>query len=104
MGNESVLCPVCQGVLPADGREAYTPLRGRLILTNGYCPGGCADRRAAHVEQVRQRAPQAPQALPQSMVPSMGQGVSQPVAGPGGELPVRRPQAAVVGPGVRVPR
>jgi hypothetical protein len=45
VGNESVLCTVCQGVLPASGREAYTSLRGRLIVTNGYCAGGCAERR-----------------------------------------------------------
>lgn len=93
MGIESVLCPVCQGVLPADGREAYTPLRGRLILSNGYCPGGCAERRAAHVEQVRQRAgQQVPQPQP----------VVQPVAGAG--EPVGRPQVARVGPGVPVSR
>ena len=105
MGNESVLCPVCQGVLPADGREAYTPLRGRLILTNGYCPGGCAERRAAHVEQMRQRASQGvPQGMQQGVpqrVPSQG---AQPVAGLGGEPMVRHPQAAPVGPGVRGPR
>lgn len=45
MGNDTVLCQVCQGVLPASGRDAYTPLRGRLIVTNGYCRGGCAPRR-----------------------------------------------------------
>lgn len=58
MGNQSVLCPVCQGVLPASDREAYTPLRGRLILTNGYCGGGHAERRAevAEVEETRQVA------------------------------------------------
>jgi hypothetical protein len=52
VGNESVLCPVCQGVLPASGKESYTALRGRLIVTNGYCAGGCAERRAEAVEQV----------------------------------------------------
>ncbi|TDD31786.1 hypothetical protein E1286_44430 [Nonomuraea terrae] len=52
MGNESVLCPVCQGVRPASGKESYTPLRGRLIVTNGYCAGGCAERRAEVVDQV----------------------------------------------------
>jgi hypothetical protein len=125
VGNESVLCPVCQGVLPADGREAYTPLRGRLILTNGYCPGGCAERRAAHVEQVRQRqAPGVGQPVPQAAPQGMSQGVQQPVpqpvsqpvpqavpqsgpqAGPQSapQLPQRVPQAAPVGPGVRVPR
>ncbi|TDB94260.1 hypothetical protein E1267_42880 [Nonomuraea longispora] len=46
MGIQSVLCQVCQGVLPASGKEAYTALRGRLIVSNGYCAGGCAERRA----------------------------------------------------------
>ncbi|SPL89022.1 unnamed protein product [[Actinomadura] parvosata subsp. kistnae] len=34
---------MCQRVLPATGKESYTPLRGRLIVTNGYCAGGCAE-------------------------------------------------------------
>ncbi|GGO63324.1 hypothetical protein GCM10012289_10120 [Nonomuraea cavernae] len=60
MGNQSVLCPVCQGVLPASGRDSYTTLRGRLIVTNGYCGGGCEERRA-EAEQTRQMArPVAP--------------------------------------------
>jgi len=86
VGNESVLCQVCQGVLPASGREAYTPLRGRLILTNGYCGGDCAERRGGGAEQVRS----APQ-----------QQAAGPVA-----VPMRRPQvaAAPMGPGVRVSR
>ncbi len=54
MGIESVLCPVCQGVLPASGKDAYTTLRGRLIVTNGYCGGGCAERVAQ--ERTREMA------------------------------------------------
>ncbi|MFC4012097.1 hypothetical protein ACFOY2_33020 [Nonomuraea purpurea] len=54
MGSQSVLCPVCQGVVPASGKEAYTALRGRLIVTNGYCAGGCAERAEAAADQVRQ--------------------------------------------------
>ncbi|PZG04021.1 hypothetical protein C1J01_45175 [Nonomuraea aridisoli] len=42
---------MCQGVLPASGKESYTALRGRLIVTNGYCAGGCAEQ----VEQVPAR-------------------------------------------------
>ncbi len=65
MGNESVLCPVCQGVLPASGKESYTAGRGRLIVTNGYCPGGCAERRAEMVaEQTRQMARPQPSPAP----------------------------------------
>jgi hypothetical protein len=55
VGTQSVLCPVCQGVLPATGRESYTSLRARLIVTNGYCAGTCADRQAES-EQTRQIA------------------------------------------------
>jgi hypothetical protein len=67
-----VLCPVCQGVLPASGKEAYTALRGRLIVTNGYCQGGCAERRAEADEQTQQMARPAPVAAP----------VASPVAAP----------------------
>lgn len=83
MGSQSVLCPVCQRVLPASGKDAYTPLRGRLIVTNGYCGGGCAERRAEAVaaEQTRQVArPQQP--------------VAPPAAGP---QPVPVPAAVVAG-------
>ncbi len=65
MGSQSVLCPVCQGVVPATGKEAYTPLRGRLILTNGYCSGGCAERRAE--EQAQQQTQQM--ARPEPVAP-----------------------------------
>jgi hypothetical protein len=54
MGND-VLCQVCRGVVPASEREAYTTSRSRLILSNGYCPGGCAQEQAAAPVQ----APQA---------------------------------------------
>ncbi|GAA3664997.1 hypothetical protein GCM10022224_031580 [Nonomuraea antimicrobica] len=74
MGNQSVLCPVCQGVLPASGKESYTPLRGRLIVTNGYCEGGCAEvaeqqaQRQAQMEAQRQRArSQSPSPAPVPM-------------------------------------
>ncbi|NUW33223.1 hypothetical protein HTZ77_17555 [Nonomuraea sp. SMC257] len=87
MGTESVLCPVCQGVLPASGRESYTALRGRLIVTNGYCAGGCEERRAA-TEPIRRMPRQVP-AVP---------GVA-PVAGPvaaGGAGVTPLPQAQAV--------
>ncbi|MGN9845795.1 hypothetical protein ACTMTI_47505 [Nonomuraea sp. H19] len=38
--------------MPASGKDAYTTLRGRLIVTNGYCEGGCAER----AEQTQQMA------------------------------------------------
>ncbi|MFG3437431.1 hypothetical protein ACGF0J_09325 [Nonomuraea sp. NPDC047897] len=78
MGTQSVLCSVCQGVLPATGRESYTAVRGRLIVTNGYCAGGCAERlaeaererEAARQAAAAQRLPQVPQApAPVRMAP-----------------------------------
>jgi hypothetical protein len=81
VGTQSVLCPICQGVLPASGKGAYTPLRGRLIVTNGYCAGGCAERHAETVaaEQTQQVArPQQP--MPQQ--PMGPQQMSQPMSQP----------------------
>ena len=75
VGTESVLCPVCRGVLPASGKDAYTTLRGRLIVSNGYCAGGCVERRAQAAEQeaerrVQQQAgPRPGGAEPQRQVP-----------------------------------
>lgn len=89
MGSQSVLCPVCQGVLPASGRDAYTPLRGRLIVTNGYCGGGCAERRA-ELEQAQQT---------QQMVRPLP---AVPAAGPGGVA--QGGPAAVPGAPVRMAR
>ncbi|MBF8194107.1 hypothetical protein ITP53_52255 [Nonomuraea sp. K274] len=60
--------------MPASGREAYTALRGRLIVTNGYCGGGCAEGRAESAEQTQQVV--RPQQLGQA--PQMGQQVSHP--------------------------
>ncbi|MEU6716523.1 hypothetical protein ABZ897_34085 [Nonomuraea sp. NPDC046802] len=44
--------------MPASGKEAYTALRGRLIVTNGYCAGGCAERAEAAADQARQEQQQ----------------------------------------------
>ncbi|MBB6550709.1 hypothetical protein [Nonomuraea rubra] len=78
MGNESVLCPVCRRVLPATGKESYTPLRGRLIVTNGYCAGGCAEAAGqAQQQQAQQQTQQMvrPQAAPSPVpMPDAGQG------------------------------
>ncbi|MEU4549949.1 hypothetical protein [Nonomuraea dietziae] len=63
MENDGILCQVCQGVLLASDRKAYTPARGRLIVTNGYCGGGCAERlprRRVSAEAVRQQQPSMP--------------------------------------------
>jgi hypothetical protein len=66
VGNESVLCPMCRGVLPASGKESYTASRGRLIVTNGYCSGGCAEaadqtQQMAARQQVQQQAAEVTQ-------------------------------------------
>jgi hypothetical protein len=92
VGNESVLCPVCQRVLPASGKESYTPLRGRLIVTNGYCAGGCAERRAEPSEQTQQMV--RPQAAPSpAPVPYPGHGQA-PAQGQG-QGPVGAARAAL---------
>ncbi|GAB2944064.1 hypothetical protein GCM10027203_53730 [Nonomuraea fastidiosa] len=92
VGTESVLCPVCRGVLPASGKDAYTTLRGRLIVSNGYCAGGCVERRAQAAEQeaqrrARQQASPRPGAGPQRPVPGRMQ-----EARPEPESPERAPE------------
>ncbi|GAA3262353.1 hypothetical protein GCM10020216_103870 [Nonomuraea helvata] len=67
VGSQSVLCEVCQGVLPASGKEAYTTLRSRLILSNGYCVGGCAERRAEEQAQQQTQQMVRPQPAPVSV-------------------------------------
>ncbi|GAA2353340.1 hypothetical protein GCM10010404_01270 [Nonomuraea africana] len=39
--SEVNVCQVCQGVITPVPPEAYTSVRGRLIVTNGYCRGRC---------------------------------------------------------------
>lgn len=88
MGSQSVLCEVCQGVLPASGKESYTTLRGRLIVTNGYCAGGCAERRAEMEQQAQTQQMARPQPGP-SPVPAPAS-VVPPVAAVGaGRAPLR---------------
>lgn len=69
-----MLCQVCQGVLPASGREAYTPLRGRLIVTNGYCEGGCSERRGLGEQgrSAQQSLQEQQQVRPVAPVPPAG--------------------------------
>ncbi|GAA3465521.1 hypothetical protein [Nonomuraea roseola] len=65
MENDGILCQVCQGVLVTSDRKAYTPARGRLIVTNGYCGGGCAERlpqRRVSAEAAWQQQPAMPAA------------------------------------------
>ncbi|MEV0381268.1 hypothetical protein [Nonomuraea sp. NPDC050643] len=37
--DQSLVCPTCRGVPVSMQAASYTPARGRLIVTNGYCPG-----------------------------------------------------------------
>ncbi|WP_084959667.1 hypothetical protein [Thermoactinospora rubra] len=60
--------------MPASGPDAYTPLRGRLIVTNGYCRGGCVPHRPEVAEEVQ------PMARP--MAAPMGGPAVAPVADP----------------------
>ncbi|MFB4278484.1 MULTISPECIES: hypothetical protein [unclassified Nonomuraea] len=39
---QPLVCPRCQGVTVGVQATAYTPERGRLIVTNGYCQAGCS--------------------------------------------------------------
>ena len=40
--NPPIVCPTCQGVIVSSEADSYTPARGRLIVTNGYCQGQCS--------------------------------------------------------------
>ncbi|MEV6034013.1 hypothetical protein AB0L65_22870 [Nonomuraea sp. NPDC052116] len=55
--------------MPATGKEAYTALRGRLILTNGYCAGGCAERRAEEQAQQQTQQMARPEPAPAPVAP-----------------------------------
>lgn len=37
--NHPIVCPTCQGVIVSSQTDSYTPARGRLIVTNGFCKG-----------------------------------------------------------------
>ncbi|PZG51504.1 hypothetical protein C1I98_08380 [Spongiactinospora gelatinilytica] len=54
-------------MLPASGPDAYTPARGRLIVSNGYCDGGCAEPAAPPPvrQQIAGPARHQPQPQPQ---------------------------------------
>ncbi|MER6007905.1 hypothetical protein ABT120_55855 [Nonomuraea angiospora] len=41
--DQPLICSTCQGVIVGAHDSAYTPARGRLIVTNGYCRGQCSD-------------------------------------------------------------
>ncbi|OUC95971.1 hypothetical protein [Streptosporangium minutum] len=56
MDPQPVLCHTCTGVLLANDSRTYTPQRGRLIVSNGYCTCPPAE---APVE------PEAPRQQPQ---------------------------------------
>jgi hypothetical protein len=37
--DQVLVCPRCHGVIVGVQAAAFTPARGRLIVTNGYCRG-----------------------------------------------------------------
>lgn len=39
--DQSICCPICKGVLIARQFGDYTAIRGRLVVSNGYCRGRC---------------------------------------------------------------
>ncbi|MEV0168649.1 hypothetical protein B0I32_13711 [Nonomuraea fuscirosea] len=41
--DQPLICPRCHGVIAGVPATAYTRARGRLIIANGYCRGGCSD-------------------------------------------------------------
>ncbi|GAA1617192.1 hypothetical protein GCM10009733_011920 [Nonomuraea maheshkhaliensis] len=91
MGNQSVLCPMCRGVLPASGKESYTASRGRLIVTNGYCSGGCAEAVGQAQRVTRQQAQEVTQqvARPRPAPSPAPAPVPVPAAAGAGRAPLR---------------
>ncbi|MET8337410.1 hypothetical protein ABZV14_03020 [Streptosporangium canum] len=63
MDPQPVLCHTCTGVLLANDSRTYTPQRGRLIVTNGYCTCPPAAEAPAEPEAHRQQ-PQQQERLP----------------------------------------
>lgn len=63
MDQQSVVCAKCTGVLLATDSRTYTPQRGRLILSNGYCTCPAAQPPAAqqpvsHAQPAQQQTAQ----------------------------------------------
>ncbi|MEV4245321.1 hypothetical protein AB0J63_18170 [Streptosporangium canum] len=63
MDPQPVLCHTCTGVLLASDSRTYTPQRGRLIVTNGYCTCPPAAEAPTEPEAHRQQ-PQQQERLP----------------------------------------
>ncbi|GAA3091997.1 hypothetical protein [Streptosporangium carneum] len=59
MDRQPIVCNTCTGVLLTKDSRDYTPHRGRLIVTNGYC--ACPPAAAAVAEPAAQLQPQAEQ-------------------------------------------
>ncbi|MFG6195546.1 hypothetical protein [Nonomuraea sp. JJY05] len=59
--DQPLICATCHGVIVAVPDSAYTPARGRLIVTNGYCRGQCSE-----VEPVRDEPAESDQPAPAS--------------------------------------
>ncbi|MFJ2033877.1 hypothetical protein [Streptosporangium sp. NPDC087985] len=51
MDSQPIVCHTCTGVLLAADSRTYTPQRGRLILTNGYCACPTAEEPDTQMQQ-----------------------------------------------------
>ncbi|GAA4226863.1 hypothetical protein FHR32_002412 [Streptosporangium album] len=65
MDSQPIVCHACAGVLPATDSRTYTPQRGRMIVSNGYCtcPPASepeAPRQQQQQEQEQEQTPSAP--------------------------------------------
>jgi len=66
------------GVLPASGKEAYTTTRGRMIVSNGYCDGGCAERAQQSAAQLQPMQQESAQPEPVHQMTALPQSVRLP--------------------------
>ncbi|MFF4418750.1 hypothetical protein ACFYY8_39990 [Streptosporangium sp. NPDC001559] len=67
MDRQPIVCNTCTGVLLTTDSRDYTPQRGRLIVTNGYCSCPAAQKAASVV--VSAALPAAPEPVAQRPVP-----------------------------------
>ncbi|MGV9775674.1 hypothetical protein [Streptosporangium sp. NPDC003464] len=68
MDPQPIVCHTCTGVLLAADSRTYTPQRGRLIVTNGYCSCPPAMETAAEPEaRMPQQQPYQPQPQPERL-------------------------------------
>lgn len=52
----TALCPTCQGVVTPSPPDSYSVARGRLIVSNGFCQGRCAEPEPVVLDEVKSLA------------------------------------------------